>query len=715
MLSIISILIAHRNIGSSTAAHSSAGTPDSHGKQDDATFFSNQRGAGTLSTSDGHPPANDTGEILEEIEAELRMQLLHANQRGAGTLSTREGHPTGEMEEATFVEEAEIRMQVQAQPQVLASVQISNVAPVVDRPRRDPPRKTITTLPGTSDASNIARSNQCHNTDLQEEGLQHAADLRKAWLKFKEEDQQTIKTHTYCIARCAGREVSKSNAGKQLVKAQMAWLPVEGLHCCEGATRTAADAIVLSEGKAVEDDGTSDITLVTQGTSNRIDAVTDQLDHWPGPVVAVFSIANYTNDLAEVANSELRDIEVACKKWHRPNLRVLVLTLDFPEGVDYISKMMRQESKLGLYPVNAMRNLALDQAQTNWVFPVDMDFIPCATLYRRMKSFYLERLSQINRPSVVIPHFEVPNCKKEGLPLPKTFDELIVMTVAELAMPFHVKATRLMGGIRDVLGFPSRTLYYQENKEERLHKYRTVDCHRPSSRSWAWGILATNYSRWFYESQLSLGLFRIPVPWNPKDPGNVARLPKSLRGKPCPTERSSGLRLPREPDAPKCGRVGFLSAESWEPFVMFRRVEVDTEPKVPRYSEKYIGRYKNKVEFVTKLRAQRYKFFTMHGEFIVHKPHAVSKATSDDQQIMKSLMIELHEREARQLTEEMLNLPDPNPSRYEGGFTCTFEELGEIRDPSRVAYGYHKGGHSSLLGGPDALAHMRNASNNPFA
>ena len=107
-------------------------------------------------------------------------------------------------------------------------------------------------------------------------------------------------------------------------------------------------------------------------------------------------------------------------------------------------------------------------------------------------------------------------------------------------------------------------------------------------RSWVWGIIATNYAKWFYDSEDSnVGFFRIMVPWEPKDPANVAMLPKEARGVPCPTDKA-GYQV----QVNDCGRVKFLSAESWEPFVMFRKVEADGEPSSPRYSEAYIGRFK---------------------------------------------------------------------------------------------------------------------------
>ena len=49
-----------------------------------------------------------------------------------------------------------------------------------------------------------------------------------------------------------------------------------------------------------------------------------------------------------------------------------------PGGGDLASRM--QDPALALYPVNALRNLVVDQARTNWVLPLDADFVPSAGL-----------------------------------------------------------------------------------------------------------------------------------------------------------------------------------------------------------------------------------------------------------------------------------------------------------------------------------------------
>ena len=58
----------------------------------------------------------------------------------------------------------------------------------------------------------------------------------------------------------------------------------------------------------------------------------------------------------------------------------------------------------------------------------------------------------------------------------------------------------------------------------------------------------------------------------------------------------------------------------WEPFLLVRRFEHPGKrlKVVPRYEEMYIGRYRNKVSFVTRLRAERYKFYSILREFTIH-------------------------------------------------------------------------------------------------
>lgn len=113
------------------------------------------------------------------------------------------------------------------------------------------------------------------------------------------------------------------------------------------------------------------------------------------PIVAVFSIFNNTKSDFQDARRDLDMLTLVSQSWKRDNVRVIVLFLDFPPEVDYVSQHLTNESRLGLYPVNAMRNIAMDESLSNWVFPLDMDFVPSASLYESLVTLHLPRVNLV--------------------------------------------------------------------------------------------------------------------------------------------------------------------------------------------------------------------------------------------------------------------------------------------------------------------------------
>jgi hypothetical protein len=85
-------------------------------------------------------------------------------------------------------------------------------------------------------------------------------------------------------------------------------------------------------------------------------------------------------------------------------------------------------------------------------------------------------------------------------------------------------------------------------------------------------------------------------------------------------EKSYKLSEVERINSPTFGRVKSIAYEDWEPYVIVRRFEPDGR-QLPRYPEEYIGRYKNKVDWVTTLRSQNYHFVQLYQEFLVHVPH----------------------------------------------------------------------------------------------
>jgi hypothetical protein len=64
----------------------------------------------------------------------------------------------------------------------------------------------------------------------------------------------------------------------------------------------------------------------------------------------------------------------------------------------------------------------------------------------------------------------------------------------------------------------------------------------------------------------------------------------------------------------------------WEPFLALRRFNIHDHNilELPRYHEGFVGRYFNKVSFVTNIRAEQPEIYTLRREFMVHVPHKLT-------------------------------------------------------------------------------------------
>eukprot|EP00965_Chrysotila_dentata_P047682 1581728-Pleurochrysis_carterae.AAC.3 len=89
-----------------------------------------------------------------------------------------------------------------------------------------------------------------------------------------------------------------------------------------------------------------------------------------------------------------------------------------------------------LYPINALRALALSGTRTDLVFLVDVDFVPSSLLLRDLRAdTALLSLLELTRTAAVIPAFEVD----ASSPLPTSQSALAVLCAEGSASPFHVR------------------------------------------------------------------------------------------------------------------------------------------------------------------------------------------------------------------------------------------------------------------------------------
>ncbi|XP_074086633.1 xylosyl- and glucuronyltransferase LARGE2 [Macrotis lagotis] len=144
-----------------------------------------------------------------------------------------------------------------------------------------------------------------------------------------------------------------------------------------------------------------DVTLVAQLSMDRLQMLEALCRHWPGPM----SLALYLSD-AE-AQQFLHFAQAS---------KVLAARRDVAYHIVY------REGPL--YPVNLLRNVALGQAQTPYVFLSDIDFLPAYSLYDSLRTSIKELGLATRKAALVVPAFETlryrlsfPTSKSELLSL----------------------------------------------------------------------------------------------------------------------------------------------------------------------------------------------------------------------------------------------------------------------------------------------------------
>nr|KAF6465674.1 LARGE xylosyl- and glucuronyltransferase 2 [Rousettus aegyptiacus] len=145
-----------------------------------------------------------------------------------------------------------------------------------------------------------------------------------------------------------------------------------------------------------------DVTLVAQLSMDRLQMLEALCRHWPGPM----SLALYLTD-AE-AQQFLHFVAASAVLSARQDVAYHVV---YREG--------------SLYPINQLRNVAMAQALTPYVFLSDIDLLPSYSLYDYLRASIEQlQLDSGRKAALVVPafetlhyHFSFPNSKAELLAL----------------------------------------------------------------------------------------------------------------------------------------------------------------------------------------------------------------------------------------------------------------------------------------------------------
>jgi len=139
-----------------------------------------------------------------------------------------------------------------------------------------------------------------------------------------------------------------------------------------------------------------DISWVTQLTTDRLDGLSHMIQRWDGPI----SAAVYCREPA-------KDLEKLAPLRGRVDLHLVVA--DLHPGRHY--------------PVNTLRNVAIDKSRTSWLALVDADFIANDGLYEEL----LQRLPEWTRTGgnavYILPAFQL-HAQRE---IPRTKAELLAL------------------------------------------------------------------------------------------------------------------------------------------------------------------------------------------------------------------------------------------------------------------------------------------------
>ena len=123
-----------------------------------------------------------------------------------------------------------------------------------------------------------------------------------------------------------------------------------------------------------------DTTLVSQLSLDRLDKLTLLLNHWEGPMsISMYGTNSQAWKLAKLLKQEVKN---------RDNL---VIHLVYKEG--------------WFYPINYLRNLALDSVNTQYVFLNDGDFLPSFGLFEHLKKANAALLTGNKKRALIIPAF----------------------------------------------------------------------------------------------------------------------------------------------------------------------------------------------------------------------------------------------------------------------------------------------------------------------
>jgi len=169
------------------------------------------------------------------------------------------------------------------------------------------------------------------------------------------------------------------------------------------------------------------VTIVTQCSVDRLPRLQAMADAWQGSI----SCAIHVPKDEEAAVAALASIDHMYETISQTCKAKLSIVL-YREPA-HSERDERIAWAIPLYPINALRNAALQAAVTEYVFLLDIDFVPAPGAHSAIRAWAAEQQGTACTKALVVPAIEV----RHGVPLPSSRDEVAQLMTDGDAEGFH--------------------------------------------------------------------------------------------------------------------------------------------------------------------------------------------------------------------------------------------------------------------------------------
>jgi glycosyltransferase-like protein LARGE len=344
------------------------------------------------------------------------------------------------------------------------------------------------------------------------------------------------------------------------------------------------------------------ITLATQLSANRFWVVPLLCRRWKDPIVAVV----YLEETCDANATTADNLE--------ERVAFLVDTLTVAPGCPHMHLIVYVQDVVPapFYPINRLRNLALEAVRTSHVLMDDIDFVPSVTLANDIREAWAMRRKAGKadwQASQIVNTTNATDATKFVLP-PSPFLEALVVPAMELSLNEVDKAEFIVNPASHQDWIPS-------NFDELLTCVDRGDCQTFSENVRMHGSTKTAawLAREWYDE------------WE------------------CPTAAAPSTNTTLVRDV---RRILCVEYPGYEPYVAIPWCPIATADEhvltrhaAPYYDERFVAYGWNKVSYIQHLQSLGYLFWVIPSGFVLHVPHAfsVSRESFDfDKEIIRKPM-----------------------------------------------------------------------------